>query len=78
MQAGILMVVYVLTTAVVQAIGFGISRLVELQFPLAGLTTFLVLFMAAFGIAWPIAVFVAEWGLVKAGFTLEKADPRAT
>jgi hypothetical protein len=52
----------------VQTIGFGISRLVEYKFPLAGLTTFLILFLAAFGIAWPIAVRITEWGLVKAGF----------
>ena len=65
MQAGTLMVVYILTTVALQGIGFLISRFIEYQFPLAGLTTFLILFMMAFGLAWPIAVRIAEWGLAK-------------
>ena len=39
--------------------------------------TFLVLFIAAFGIAWPIAVRITEWALLKGGFVLEQADHRA-
>ena len=60
MQALTLMVVYVLTTATVQFIGFLISRVVDLEFPSFGLMTFLILFLGAFGIAWPIAVRIAE------------------
>jgi hypothetical protein len=71
MQAGILMVTYVLTTIVVQLMGFGVSQAVSTQWPTAGLTTFLLLFMAAFGLAWPIAVLIAEWTIRKAGLVLE-------
>ena len=75
MQALLLMATYILTTAALQTVGFGISRIVEYQFPLAGLMTFLILFMLAFGLAWPIAVRIAEWGLVKGGFILETNAP---
>lgn len=77
MQAGILMMVYVITTIFLQIIGFLISRLVDLQWPTAGLMTFLILFLSAFGLAWPIAVRIAEWGLVRAGYTIEQTDRRA-
>jgi hypothetical protein len=77
MQAGILMVTYVLTTGAVQFCGFLISRLVEYEFPAFGLMTFLILFIAAFGIAWPIAVLIAEWLIQALGYKLDKADPRA-
>src|SRR5947208_3335950 len=56
MQAAFLMGVYILTTFVVQFIGFLISRLVDFEFPTMGLMTFLVLYLGAFGLAWPIAV----------------------
>ena len=75
MQALILMATYILTTAALQTVGFAVSRIVEYQFPLAGLMTFLILFMAAFGLGWPIAVRVAEWVIVKAGFSLEIGTP---
>jgi hypothetical protein len=71
MQAGILMVIYVLTTVVVQITGFFISQLMSVQWPSAGLMSFLVLFMAAFGVAWPLAVLIAEWTIRKAGLELE-------
>jgi hypothetical protein len=71
MQALTLMIVYVLTTATVQFIGFVISRLIDYEYPTMGLTTFLVLFLAAFGIAWPIAVRIAEWGIRRAGYVVE-------
>lgn len=61
MQALTLMVTYVLTLISVQFIGFLTSRLVDYQFPTLGLMTFLVLFIGAFGLAWPIAVRIAEW-----------------
>jgi len=71
MQALTLMVVYVLTTATVQFIGFLISRVVDLEFPSFGLMTFLILFLGAFGIAWPIAVRIAEALIRWRGFTVE-------
>jgi hypothetical protein len=77
MQAGILLITYILTMIAVQFVGFLISRLVDYQFPAASLMTFLVLFIAAFGIAWPIAVRIAEWLILRSGHQLQKADPRA-
>jgi len=55
------MFVYALTTIMVQFLGFLISRLVDLQYPALSVMTFLMLFLAAFGLAWPIAVYVTEW-----------------
>jgi hypothetical protein len=77
-QALTLLIVYVLTLFSVQFIGFLVSRLVDYEFPSFGLMTFLVLFIAAFGIAWPIAVRIAEWLIVRAGYAIETADSRAT
>ena len=78
MQAGMLMLVYVVTAFVVQFFAFGISQIVDYEWPTAGLMTFLILFMCAYGIAWPIAVWITEWGIVKLGYEVEKADVRAT
>jgi hypothetical protein len=71
MQAAILLAVYVLTTISLQVIGFLISRLIDYNWPTLGLMTFLILFMAAFGLAWPIAVRLAEWLIRRAGYTVE-------
>jgi hypothetical protein len=71
MQSLILMVTYVLTTFAVQFLGFLISRLVDYEFPTLGLMTFLILFLGAFGIAWPIAVRIAEWLIRRTGQTVE-------
>ena len=71
MQALTLMIVYVLTTAMVQIIGFLISRVVDYEYPTLGLMAFLVLFLGAFGIAWPIAVRVAEWLIRRGGHVVE-------
>ena len=62
MQALTLMIVYGLTTITVQFLGFLISRLVDYEWPTLGLMSFLILFMAAFGLAWPIAVLNAYLG----------------
>ena len=70
MQGAILMGVYILVTVCVQGIGFLVSYAVQAEFPAAGLMTFLGIFLAAFGLAWPIAVRLTEWGIVKAGGTL--------
>ena len=77
MQALILLVTYVVTTVAVQFIGFLISQLIDRQFPTFGLMTFLILFIGAFGIAWPIAVRIAEWLIRRSGHEVEKADVRA-
>ena len=76
MQALLLMVIYILTTAMVQFCGFLISRLVDLQYPTASVMTFLMLFIAAFGIAWPVAVFVTEWLIVRSGRKVETIATR--
>jgi hypothetical protein len=78
MQAAALMIIYILTAVVVQIIGFLISRLVDHQWPTAGVMSFLVLFLAAYGIAWPIAVWITERAIVKLGYEVEKADRKAT
>ena len=71
MQALALMIIYVLTTITVQLIGFLISRVVDYEYPTLGLMTFLVLFLGAFGLAWPIAVRLTEWLIRRAGYTVE-------
>ncbi len=74
MQALTLMVVYVLTLFSVQVVGFLISRLVDYQFPAMSMMTFLLLFIAAFGIAWPIAVRIAEWLIRSRGYVVETQE----
>jgi hypothetical protein len=71
MQALTLMIVYVLITFTVQFIGFLISRMVDYEWPTLGLMTFLILFLAAFGIAWPIAVRITEWLIRRSGHLVE-------
>ena len=71
MQSLILLVVFVFTVITVQFTGFVISRLVDYQYPTFGLMTFLILFMGAFFISWPIAVRIAEWVIRRAGYVLE-------
>ena len=71
MQSLILMVVYVLTTAAVQFGGFLVSRIVDYQWPTMGLMTFLIMFLGAFFVAWPVAVFIAEWLIRRLGYVLE-------
>ena len=71
MQALTLMIVYALTTITLQFLGFVISRLVDYEWPTLGLMSFLILFMVAFGIAWPIAVRLAEWLIRSRGYVVE-------
>jgi hypothetical protein len=47
MDAIVLISVYILTSIVMQLIGFGISRAVDYEFPTAGLMTFLTFFLGA-------------------------------
>lgn len=60
MNTLILIFVYIAVTLVVQALGFGISRVVDYQYPTISLMVFLMLFLAAFYVSWPIAVRIAE------------------
>jgi len=71
MQALTLMITYVLTLFTTQFVGFLISRLVDYEFPTLGLMTFLILFMAAFGIAWLPAVRITEWLIRSRGYVVE-------
>ena len=71
MQSLTLLVTFVLTAICLQTIGFGISRVVDSQYPAFGLMTFLILFIAAFFLAWPIAVRIAEWLIRRAGYVVE-------
>jgi hypothetical protein len=66
-----LMGLYILITAGLQAVGFIVSRLVEMIDPTAGLMTFLMLYLAMFWVGWPIAVWVTETYVPGAG-----PDPR--
>jgi hypothetical protein len=74
MQALTLMIVYALTTISLQILGFVISRLIDYEWPTLGLMSFLILFMAAFGLAWPIAVRIAEWLIRRSGHVVETAQ----
>jgi len=71
MQSLILLVIFVLTAIMLQSIGFLISRLVDYQYPAFGLMTFLVLFISAFFVAWPIALWIAEWLIARIGYVVE-------
>ena len=71
MQALTLMIVYILSLISTQFVGFLISRLIDYQWPTLGLMTFLILFLAAFGIAWVPAVRIAEWIIRSRGFEVE-------
>jgi hypothetical protein len=53
--------IYIGVALVGQAIGFGISALVERTVPWAGLPVFLAVFFAMLALAWPIAVRLQEW-----------------
>ena len=71
MQSLKLLVIFVLTAIMLQSIGFLISRLVDYQYPAFGLMTFLVLFISAFFVAWPIALRIAEWLIARIGYVVE-------
>ena len=71
MQAVSLIIIYVLTAAVLQGIGFLISQIVDRYWPTAGTLTFLILFLGAYGLGWPIAVRITEWLIRRCGYVLE-------
>ena len=56
----LLLLVYVVVAVILQAIGFGLSKLVDYVNPAWSMTAFLLLYFCAFGLAWPIAVRVTE------------------
>jgi len=55
-----LMLIYLVVTAVFQAIGFVLSKMVDFYDPSWSLLVFLVLFLGAFWAAWPAAVVVTN------------------
>jgi hypothetical protein len=67
MDAAILIVTYIIVTAIVQGLGFLVSEIVDYEYPTAGLMTFLILFLGAFFAAWPIAVRIADRLISKRG-----------
>ena len=71
MQAPSFTIVYVLTLLTTQFVGFLISRLVDYQFPTLGLMTFLILFLAAFGLAWLPALRITEFLIRSRGYVVE-------
>jgi uncharacterized membrane protein YhaH (DUF805 family) len=56
----LLLMTYVFVVMALQALGLGASRLVDYASPSWSLLFFLVLFIGAFGLAWPIAVRLTE------------------
>ena len=78
MQAGVLMVVFILTAIVLQFCGFLVSQVIDRIWPAAGLLTFLVCFLAAFPLAWPIAVRIAEWLIRRAGYVVDTEQSGGT
>jgi hypothetical protein len=57
MNPAILLVgTYLFVVVILQALGFGISKLADYADPAWSLLVFLVLFISAFGLAWPVAV----------------------
>ena len=78
MQAVALLVTFVLTAIVLQFFGFLISQVIDQIWPAAGLLTFLVCFIAAYGVAWPIAVRITEWLIRRAGYVVETEQSGGT
>jgi uncharacterized membrane protein YhaH (DUF805 family) len=74
----LLLMTYVVVVVVLQALGFGVSRLVDYMSPTWSLMVFLVLFMGAFGLAWPIAVRVTEPRSVKAALENDRKTRKVT
>jgi hypothetical protein len=52
----LLVMTYLFVVVVLQALGLGISKLTDYVNPAWSLLVFLVLFIGAFGLAWPVAV----------------------
>ncbi len=63
--AVLLLATYVFIVMILQALGLGASKLVDYVSPASSMLVFLVLFIGAFGLAWPIAVRLTEPKSVK-------------
>jgi hypothetical protein len=74
--AFLLLITYAVVVIVLQALGFGVSKLVDYANPTWSLLVFLVLFMGAFGLAWPIAVRLTEPKSVKDTLNNPRHDRR--
>jgi hypothetical protein len=71
MQSATLIGIYLLVAVVLQAIGLGISQLVQMQWPAVSTIVFLICFLGALAVAWPIAVRITEWLIRRAGYVVE-------
>jgi hypothetical protein len=71
MQSAALLLIYILIAATLQALGFLISRLIDLHWPTISLMLFLVLFLGSFALAWPIAIRVTEWLIRRSGSVVD-------
>src|SRR5215204_4046114 len=61
MQGLALIGIYVVFALAGQALGFGLSSVIERYVPAAGLPAFLAIFFAMLLIAWPISVRLMNW-----------------
>ena len=71
MQSAALIGIYILTAVSLQFLGFLVSRAVDQQWPSVSTLTFLILFLAAFAVAWPIALRITEWLIIRAGYVVD-------
>jgi hypothetical protein len=61
MQGLALLGIYVFVALAGQALGYGVSSLIELVAPSMGLLVFLAIFLGMLVLAWPIAVGLMNW-----------------
>jgi hypothetical protein len=61
MQGLVLLSIYVVVAIAGQALGYGISSLIDRAAPAAGLPVFLAIFLGMLALAWPIAVRLMNW-----------------
>jgi hypothetical protein len=56
-----LMAIYILVAAALQFAGYLVSRVVDVFAPSISLMIFIVIFLAMYGVGWPIAVRITAW-----------------
>jgi hypothetical protein len=61
MQGLALLGIYLVVACAGQAVGYGISSLVERTVPWAGMPVFLAVFFGMLVLAWPVAVKLMDW-----------------
>jgi hypothetical protein len=61
MQGLALIGIYIVVALAGQAVGYGVSSLIERAVPAVGLPVFLAIFFAMLVVAWPIAVGLMNW-----------------